>query len=400
MLVPGRPSLRGKAIVGDRFAGLEDEARRGPGMAALGDEREALRRRASQTRRQARRLFAESQGLERLSIALRRQARLAASGLTPEEERALVCAAQRDGSVWTPALVDAYLPLIAGVARCFSAPATVDRDDLMQEGVAGLLHALRRYDPQLGTPFWAYASWWVRRGMQQLVAELARPVVLSDRAARELAQISQARRGDLESHGREPTTSQLATATAIERSRVERLVVAGRSGGSLSWHDAVADPDGENPIERIDAQVAAEQIEDLLAELPDRDRAVIHARYGIGMATSTLRQIGARLGLTSEAVRQIELRALTRLREGPGSALEPFRRTARRRSTSASSRRAERSARLDARSRARAGARGDSVTSRSTRRGRRSGTDADGPTARRAAGTPRSPRACAARPAG
>jgi RNA polymerase sigma factor (sigma-70 family) len=380
MLVPGRPSLRGKAIVGDRFAGLEDEARRGPGMAALGDEREALRRRASQTRRQARRLFAESQGLERLSIALRRQARLAASGLTPEEERALVCAAQRDGSVWTPALVDAYLPLIAGVA--------------------GLLHALRRYDPQLGTPFWAYASWWVRRGMQQLVAELARPVVLSDRAARELAQISQARRGDLESHGREPTTSQLATATAIERSRVERLVVAGRSGGSLSWHDAVADPDGENPIERIDAQVAAEQIEDLLAELPDRDRAVIHARYGIGMATSTLRQIGARLGLTSEAVRQIELRALTRLREGPGSALEPFRRTARRRSTSASSRRAERSARLDARSRARAGARGDSVTSRSTRRGRRSGTDADGPTARRAAGTPRSPRACAARPAG
>jgi RNA polymerase sigma factor (sigma-70 family) len=71
-----------------------------------------------------------------------------------------------------------------------------------------------------------------------------------------------------------------------------------------------------NATERIDAQVAAGQIEDLLAELPERDRAVIRAHYGIGMATSTLREVGARLGLTSDAVRQIELRALAGLREG------------------------------------------------------------------------------------
>jgi RNA polymerase sigma factor (sigma-70 family) len=258
----------------------------------------------------------EVQRLDRLSVVLRRQDRLVASGLTPEDERALVCAAQRDGCVWKPVLVDAYLPLIASVARGFSARATVDRDDLMQEGIAGLLHALRRYDAELGTPFWAYASWWVRRGMQQLVAEVARPVVLSDRAARELAQISHARRGHLEAQGREPTASQLASATTIERSRVERLVAAGMTGASLPWHDAVADPDGESAIERIDAQVAGQQIENLLAELPDRDRVVIRARYGIGVARSTLREIGARLGLTSEAVRRIEVRALATLREG------------------------------------------------------------------------------------
>ena len=258
----------------------------------------------------------ESHELERLSIALHRQARPSASRLTPEEERALVCAAQRDDSGWRPALVDAYLPLIASLARRFPAPRTVDRDDLIQEGIAGLLDALRRYDPERGTPFWAYASWWVRRGMQQLVAELARPVVLSDSAARELAHINRARRGHMASHGREPTTSQIASATTIERSRVERLVAAGMTGGSLSSHDAVADPDGESAIDRIDEQVAGGQIEDLLAELPDRDRAVIRARYGLGMATSTLREVGARLGLTGEAVRQIELRALARLREG------------------------------------------------------------------------------------
>jgi DNA-directed RNA polymerase sigma subunit (sigma70/sigma32) len=57
----------------------------------------------------------------------------------------------------------------------------------MQQGVVGLLRALERYDPELETPFWAYASWWVRQAMQQLVSELSRPVVVPDRAARQLA---------------------------------------------------------------------------------------------------------------------------------------------------------------------------------------------------------------------
>jgi RNA polymerase sigma factor (sigma-70 family) len=309
----GRTSFQGRTMVGDPSTGPQTDERRG--TPALGDESEALRSHAAQAQRQARRLIAESQGHTRLSIALRREARLLATGLTPEDELALVCAAQPDGSAWRPALVDAYLPLVARVARGFPAPAFIDREDLIQEGIAGLLHALPRYDIEVGTPFWAYASWWVRRGMQQLVAELGRPVVLSDRAARELAQINHACRGHLERHGREPTTSQIASATTIARSRVERLVAAARTGSSLARDEAVADPDGENAIERIDAQVAAEQIEDLIAELPDRDRAVIRARYGIGMATSTLREIGSRLGLTSEAVRQIELRALDRLRD-------------------------------------------------------------------------------------
>ena len=64
----------------------------------------------------------------------------------------------------------------------------MSREELMQEGVVGLLRALERYDPDVG-PFWAYASWWVRQAMQQLVSELGRPLVLSDRAVRRLARI-------------------------------------------------------------------------------------------------------------------------------------------------------------------------------------------------------------------
>ena len=90
-------------------------------------------------------------------------------------------------------LVEAFLPAIVGVAAHFPTAVRVERQELVQEGVAGLLFAARRYDTGLETPFWAYASFWVRKAMQELVAELARPVSLSDRAVRGLAAIRAAR---------------------------------------------------------------------------------------------------------------------------------------------------------------------------------------------------------------
>jgi RNA polymerase sigma factor (sigma-70 family) len=97
-------------------------------------------------------------------------------------ERRLVDAAQAGDRRAREELVEAFLPLIAGVARVYRGSRTITRLELMQEGVVGLLRALERYDPQLGVPFWGYAAWWVRQAMQQLIAELTRPLVLSDRA--------------------------------------------------------------------------------------------------------------------------------------------------------------------------------------------------------------------------
>ena len=82
-------------------------------------------------------------------------------------------------------LVEAFLPAIGSLARGFSG-SRIEQRELLQEGVAGLLLAARRYDFALETPFWAYASFWVRKAMQELVAELTRPVALSDRAIRDL----------------------------------------------------------------------------------------------------------------------------------------------------------------------------------------------------------------------
>ena len=104
--------------------------------------------------------------------------------LTPARERQLVMAAAAGDPEACEELVDAFLPAIAGVARLYRNLAAVERAELLQEGVVGLLRAIRRFDPSLNTPFWAYATWWVRQGMQQLISEVTRPTVLSDRTAR------------------------------------------------------------------------------------------------------------------------------------------------------------------------------------------------------------------------
>jgi DNA-directed RNA polymerase sigma subunit (sigma70/sigma32) len=112
--------------------------------------------------------------------------------MTRGEERDLVVAAEAGDHAACRRLIEVFLPAIAGMARAYRGMA-VDRQELVQEGIAGLLLATRRYDASMDTPFWGYASFWVRKAMQELIAELTRPVVLSDRAARELSRIRKAR---------------------------------------------------------------------------------------------------------------------------------------------------------------------------------------------------------------
>lgn len=98
---------------------------------------------------------------------------LAQQRLTAGEERDLVMAAECGDAAACRTLVEAFLPAIGNLAHGFQG-SRVERRELLQEGVAGLLFAARRYDSELDTPFWAYASFWVRKAMQELVAELTR----------------------------------------------------------------------------------------------------------------------------------------------------------------------------------------------------------------------------------
>ena len=105
-----------------------------------------------------------------LPIALLRDAR--APGMSPVHERRLVADAAAGDPEARRELVEAYLPAIGSIARLYRSTPGVGREELLQEGVVGLLRALGRFDPEFGAPFWAYACWWVRQAMQQIVSDL------------------------------------------------------------------------------------------------------------------------------------------------------------------------------------------------------------------------------------
>jgi RNA polymerase sigma factor (sigma-70 family) len=202
----------------------------------------------------------------------------------------------------------------------------VEQGELLQEGVVGLLRALERFDPEVGTPFWAYAGWWVRQSMQQLVSELARPIVLSDRAWRQLALLRDARDAYLREHGREPTAVQLADATGMRVTQVDRLLIASKRQRSLeepmggeddagaTLAEVLGDPRQEDLYETIPRRLALARLPQLLSRLTPREHRVIRGRYGLDGCEETLGDIAGEIGVSAERVRQIEQGALDRLR--------------------------------------------------------------------------------------
>jgi RNA polymerase primary sigma factor len=247
--------------------------------------------------------------------------RLSAGG-----ERRLVIAAQAGNRRAREELVEAFLPLIAGVARVYRGSETVTRIELMQEGVVGLLRALERFDQGQGVPFWGYASWWVRQAMQQSIAELTRPVVLSDRSLRQLSALKRAHHAYLTEHGHEPSADQLAEQTGLSHAQVGDLVAldrvprsteeraAGSDGELGAFGELLVDPLAEDAYEQLLDHSEIEQVRALLGSLNDRERMILRARYGLDGPEQSLRDLGERIGVSGERVRQIEERALGKLR--------------------------------------------------------------------------------------
>src|SRR6201995_476510 len=242
-----------------------------------------------------------------------------------DSERALALRAKAGGPRDREELVKWFAPMIAGVARAYRRSTTVDREELMQEGVVGLLRALERYEAERGFPCWGYAVWWVRQAMQQVVSELSRPMVLSDRALRQLARIKGAQRRFEQAHHHEPSPIELTSLVGLPRWQIESLVRAERSargldeptggerGEGTSLVELLADAPAQDAYERVDQRELAKAVPNLLAYLSERERIVIRSRYGLGGPAQTLREVAPNLGVSAERVRQIEHDALEKL---------------------------------------------------------------------------------------
>jgi DNA-directed RNA polymerase sigma subunit (sigma70/sigma32) len=163
--------------------------------------------------------------------------------------------------------------------------------------------------------------------MQQLVSERSRPIVLSDRALRQLARLKAAQRGLEQRHGGEPSCRELASAVGLSRTQVDSLLrieraprgldepVSGEAADGTTVGELIADPLAEESYETATDRVLVAELPRLLTRLSLRERAVICARYGIGEAEQTLREVADTLGVSPERVRQIEQAALEIMNE-------------------------------------------------------------------------------------
>jgi RNA polymerase primary sigma factor len=246
---------------------------------------------------------------------------------TPRELAGLVDVIERRRALYRKVrsdLAQANLRLVVSVAKRYRGRG-VPFADLIQEGNSGLMRAVDKYDHRLGFKFGTYATWWIRQGITRALADHGRMVRVPCHHAATLAAIERVR-GELAIQlGREPGESELATAMGMTVDDLRIFNVAGRAPMSLhevfgteedSWISFLQDDEMAAPGAMVDRHLLRERLDEVLRSLTPRDRLVIELRFGLrdGHAR-TLDEVAQILGVTRERIRQLEARALVRLRE-------------------------------------------------------------------------------------